>query len=89
MSTKCIGVVCVKHLYILHTTVRLHLYQKSGYIHPKISAKSFKYKIIVCCMKFVQTPTFSLILQDHVRYLKQFEGKGHLPVGSYGFQQAW
>lgn len=37
----------------------------------------------------MQTPTFGLILQHHVRYLKQFEGKGHLPVGRNGFQQAW
>lgn len=37
----------------------------------------------------MQAPTFGLILQHHVRYLKQFEGKGHLPVGCYGFQQAW
>lgn len=34
------------------------------------------------------TPTFGLVLQHHVRYLKEFEGKGHLPVGSNGFQQA-
>lgn len=35
-----------------------------------------------------QSPTFGLVLQHHVGYLKQLEGKRHLPVGCYGFQQA-
>lgn len=35
-----------------------------------------------------QTVTFGLILQHHVRYLKELERERHLPVGSNGFQQA-
>lgn len=39
-------------------------------------------------MNSIETLTFGFILQHHVRYLKEFEGKRHLSVGSNGFQQA-
>lgn len=39
-------------------------------------------------MNSMETLTFGFILQHHVRYLKEFEGKRHLSVGSNGFQQA-
>jgi len=35
-----------------------------------------------------EPPTFGLVLQHHVGDLEQFEGEGHLPVGSDGLQQA-
>lgn len=36
----------------------------------------------------IEKVTFGLILQHHVGYLKEFERKRHLPVGSNSLQQA-
>lgn len=47
-----------------------------------------QHDMVTSSTSHMQMPTFGLILQHHVRDLKQFEGKGHLPVGSHSFQQA-